>query len=62
VSAKAQEPISGRGYGMEIFTFGHLFYQPPMLENMSVDVVDCTRVKDVLKVFGGREGVNYVPP
>jgi len=47
---------------MEIFTFGHLFYQPPMLENMSVDVVDCTRVKDVLKVFGGREGVNYVPP
>jgi len=51
---------------MEIFTFGHLFYQPPMLENMSVDVVDCTRVKDVFggrdTSFGGREGVNYVPP
>ena len=27
-----------------------LLYRLPMLENVSVDVVDCTRVKDVLEV------------
>ena len=37
-------------------------YRIPMLENVSVDVVDCARVKDVLGVSsvpGRREGVKH---
>ena len=49
MSAKPQEPISGRGYKLRKVAEGHR-YRTHMLENVSVDVVDCARVKDVLGV------------
>ena len=47
MSAEPQEPISGRGYKLRKVTKVTL-YRAHMLENVSVGVVDCARVKDVL--------------
>ena len=49
MSAKPQEPISGRGYKLRKVTKVTL-YRAHMLENVSVGVVDCARVEDVLGV------------
>ena len=49
MSAKPQEPISGRGYKLRKVAGGHPL-SDPYAENVSVGVVDCARVKDVLGV------------
>ena len=49
MSAKPQEPISGRGYKLRKVDQGTR-YRTHMLENVSVGVVDCARVKAVLGV------------
>ena len=46
MSAKPQEPISGRGYKLRKVARGHLL-SGHMLKNVSVGVVDCARVLGV---------------
>ena len=50
MSAKPQERISEKGYRREEKLPEVILYRLPMLENVPMDVVDCTRVNDVFEV------------